>query len=196
MSPLCSRRSCSSNSPLLELISISLSAHSTQATHQPSHTICWVFSWSPHCLPCSSRPLPRELLESVSFLPAPSPPSNSLPSAFHLPSQETKDLDVAKPVPSLSPRCPGPASSSRRGQTSFTALLAGSRNVLSASYFLGCSSSALLLLLLPSAPHLCGWRAPVRLLPSTFPGFSAGDPHAETAHLGISPEPRSSSVPL
>lgn len=132
----------------------------------------------------------------MSFLTAPSPPLNPLPSAFHLTTKETKELGVAAPVPSLSPHCPDPPAAS------FKAFLAGCQNVLFASYFLAALPQPLFCLFCHLTPTSQGGgpRACFFPLPSSLAdlkdGSSVGDPHTETANLDTSLEPRSSSRPL
>lgn len=75
--PLCSLRHCSGNSSCLELISISLSTHSTQATYRLLGFLLGSTSPLP-AVPFLSH-LAQELLDSVSFLIAPSPPLNPQP---------------------------------------------------------------------------------------------------------------------
>ena len=96
----------------------------------------------------------------MSSLMGPSPPLDPLPSAFHLPSQETKDLGVAKPGNLSAPSAlDAPAAS----------FLAGCQNVLLASTFLAALPLPLFKLRLPSShPHCSGWGAPGLFLPATF----------------------------
>lgn len=110
---------------------------------------------------CLSPTLHRSSLK-VSFLTAPSPPLNPLPSAFHLTTKEIKELGMAAPVPSLSPHCPGPLTGLLQ---CFPCWLSECSVCL---LLLGCSASAPFLPLLPSHPHLSGWGAPSLFLPSTF----------------------------